>query len=231
MSEEWIKIQSENSKKIIKYDTFDINDILYIGGLDISFDKTDNTVGCVYLSVYDNKTKKLIYEDNLMCKMDVPYVSSFLGFREIEHYKLIMNRFFQAYPGSENKIIVMVDGNGIYHKREFGSATHLGYDINISTIGVSKNIMEIFGITRENVSNNLKYKNKLKLTKTNGDTIAYALKTGSATENNPIFVSIGHKISIETAVRIVNEYIKFKVPEPIRNSDIKSRDILRKLSR
>ena len=60
MSEEWIKIQSENSKKIIKDDTFNINDILYIGGLDISFDKTDNTLGCVYLSVYDNKTKNLI---------------------------------------------------------------------------------------------------------------------------------------------------------------------------
>lgn len=44
---------------------------------------------------------------------------------------------------------------------------------------------------------------------------------------NPIYVSIGHKISLNTAKDIVLNTCIYKNPEPIRNSDIKSKIYLR----
>lgn len=32
----------------------------------------------------------------------------------------------------------------------------------------------------------------------------------------PIFVSVGHRVSLDTAIRIVKMTCKFRVPEPIR---------------
>jgi deoxyinosine 3'endonuclease (endonuclease V) len=49
-----------------------------------------------------------------------------------------------------------------------------------------------------------------------------ALKSSEKTQN-PIYVSIGHKISLETAKNLVLKTCLFKNPEPIRNSDIKSK--------
>ncbi|KAH1094297.1 hypothetical protein AAZX31_14G119500 [Glycine max] len=45
----------------------------------------------------------------------------------------------------------------------------------------------------------------------------------------PIFISIGHKISLQTAIMIVQMTCKYRVPEPIRQADIRSRDYIRKL--
>ncbi|EXB60456.1 Endonuclease V [Morus notabilis] len=44
----------------------------------------------------------------------------------------------------------------------------------------------------------------------------------------PIFVSIGHRMSLDTAVAIVKMTCKYRVPEPIRQADIRSREYLRK---
>ena len=40
---------------------------------------------------------------------------------------------------------------------------------------------------------------------------------------NPLYVSVGHKISLESAKSIVLACCTYKNPEPIRNSDIKSK--------
>ncbi|POO03783.1 Endonuclease V [Trema orientale] len=44
----------------------------------------------------------------------------------------------------------------------------------------------------------------------------------------PIFISVGHRISLDTAIKIVKMTCKYRVPEPIRQADIRSRDYLRK---
>ncbi|KAA6369569.1 MAG: hypothetical protein EZS28_034902, partial [Streblomastix strix] len=45
----------------------------------------------------------------------------------------------------------------------------------------------------------------------------------------PIFVSIGHRISIETAVRLTIEVCKYRIPEPIRAADHLGREYVRKI--
>ncbi|XP_010314807.1 endonuclease V isoform X2 [Solanum lycopersicum] len=43
----------------------------------------------------------------------------------------------------------------------------------------------------------------------------------------PIFISVGHRISLASAIAIVRMTCKFRVPEPIRQADIRSRERLR----
>ncbi|CAI0565518.1 unnamed protein product [Linum tenue] len=50
----------------------------------------------------------------------------------------------------------------------------------------------------------------------------------SAGAMKPIFISVGHRISLETAVKIVKLTCKYRMPEPIRQADIRSRAHLRK---
>ncbi|PRQ28112.1 putative deoxyribonuclease V [Rosa chinensis] len=44
----------------------------------------------------------------------------------------------------------------------------------------------------------------------------------------PIFISIGDRISLDTAIKIVKMTCKYRVPESIRQADIRSREYLRK---
>jgi deoxyinosine 3'endonuclease (endonuclease V) len=49
--QQWTYYQNENAAKIIKTDTFNMDDVMYIAGLDISFDISSNRKGCAYISV------------------------------------------------------------------------------------------------------------------------------------------------------------------------------------
>jgi len=55
-----------------------------------------------------------------------------------------------------------------------------------------------------------------------------ALKTAKDTKN-PMYISIGHKISLETAKNVVLKCSKYKIPEPIRFADNISREFVRKM--
>lgn len=85
LKQQWTDYQTENATRIIEADLVPQPSIKYIGGLDISFDPLDNNRACAFLSVYDLRVNRIVYEDHLLCTMAVPYVSGFLGFREIPH--------------------------------------------------------------------------------------------------------------------------------------------------
>ena len=51
--------------------------------------------------------------------------------------------------------------------------------------------------------------------------------TFAAGAPNPIFVSPGHRISLRTAVELVTACTRFRVPEPVRQADLQSRELSR----
>lgn len=221
MVNDWERFQIEHSAKVIKEDTFDKASIKYIGGLDISFNKKDPNHGCAYLTVVDYITGKIVYEDHELTTMNIPYVSGFLGFREIEHYRPILERVKKTefYPD-----IILVDGLGILHHRSFGSASHIGYVFDIPTIGIGKTLLCMDGMYEKKIKREMKEKGikELKLIGDSGKEYGYAVVYGKDAIN-PIFVSIGHKISIETSLEIMRKMCVYRIPEPVRNSDIRSK--------
>lgn len=156
--------------------------------------------------------------------MTIPYISGYLGFREIPHYKKLLDKIVdkEFYPQ-----VLLVDGSGILHQREFGSASHLGFEKDIPTIGVAKTLLTHDGFTereikkqfRENCNKKGDY---IELKGDTGMIWGLALQSSEQVER-PIYVTIGHKISLETAKNIVLKSCIYKTLEPIRNSDIKSK--------
>mmetsp|Transcript_6562 Transcript_6562/g.7230 ORF Transcript_6562/g.7230 Transcript_6562/m.7230 type:complete len:136 (-) Transcript_6562:62-469(-) len=52
-------------------------------------------------------------------------------------------------------------------------------------------------------------------------------KSSTAGTKNPIFVSVGHLISLEEAVKICAELSSARIPEPVRQADLSGRKLLR----
>ena len=137
-------------------------------------------------------------------KVNFPYIPGLLAYREVP----VM---IKAYKKLKKHIpeIILVDGHGIAHPRNFGLASHFGFLIKKPTIGIAK---------RKLVGEFKKPKEVGKEEKLiyNGKVVGYALKTGK--NYREIFISPGNFISLETSLKIVKSCIikGNKLPEPIR---------------
>lgn len=132
-----------------------------------------------------------------------PYIPGLLSFREAP---LII--------GAAKKLNVVphlfiVDGHGIAHPRRFGIASHLGLLFDIPTIGCAKSILcgkyETVPVTAGSYT----------WITDKGETIGAAVRT--STKASPVFVSIGHRIDLQTAISWVVRCCRgYRVPEPTR---------------
>ena len=186
------EIQYTLSKKVIEQDSF--KHAQKVAGADISFEKDNLAVAAAVvidlddLNVTDSKTIEV--------ELLFPYISGFLGFREADAVISVLRKL------DDNFDILMVNGHGIMHPRGFGLASHVGILMDVPTIGVAKRL----------IKGNYKYKggNSLK-------TIEFMNKSVGACDRQKC-ISIGHKISLKTAINIVRETSLFKIPEPTRQA-------------
>lgn len=58
-----------------------------------------------------------------------------------------------------------------------------------------------------------------------------ALLSGKSGSKRPIFVSVGHRVSLDTATELVRRCCKHRMPEPIRAADLGSREVLRSMAK
>ena len=144
----WRKIQEELKKKLITEDDESLKNIKYIGGVDISFDKYDPTIGISALVICDYQTLKIVYEDYELVKIEEPYIPGFLAFREVKHLVKLIEKLKKDKTEFLPQVI-LVDGNGIHHIKEFGLACHLGVLADIPSIGCSKTVFALDGINKK----------------------------------------------------------------------------------
>lgn len=217
--EDLSKIQEEVAKRVIKEDQ--VCEIRTIAGCDISFSKNDHAYAASVLLDYID-LKELDHEIKKV-KIEFPYIPTYLAFRELEP----MLRVLKDMEAD----VYIIEGHGIAHPRRAGLASHIGTIIDKPTIGVAKNIL--CGEAEEP----LMEKGSHTLIKDNGDVIGAAVRTRSNV--NPVYVSIGHKVSLERAIDVtLKTSPRYKLPRPIRaahrlatsamNKD-SNRSIIRKL--
>ncbi|KAL8101759.1 uncharacterized protein LOC141683722 isoform X3 [Apium graveolens] len=220
----WIQVQSKLKKKLVTEDDFtwkvptrikggdegaeSCEVLKYIGGVDLSFSRGDPSVACATLVVLELKSLEIVYQDSCVVRLSVPYVPGFLAFREL----------------------LMVDGNGILHPQGFGLACHLGVLANIPTIGIGKSLHHVDGLSKSTVRERFEMDGNssqdiIPLIGDSGQTLGAALLSTRGS-SKPIYVSIGHRISLAVAIEIVKVSCKYRVPETIRQADIKSRQYL-----
>ena len=180
-------------------------DISYIGGCDVSMNLFSKHVfaGFVVLSFPD-----LAIVDRAVVEADVafPYIPGLLSFREIPPLLKAWGKL------SIKPDVICVDGVGIAHPRRMGIATHLGLILDTPTIGVAKNVL--IG-TYEDPGKAVGSSSSLYDRFNPQDIIGVALRTKE--KSRPIFISPGHKITLEDAERVVRMCVKgYKIPEPTR---------------
>uniref|UniRef100_A0A3Q0STF6 Endonuclease V n=1 Tax=Amphilophus citrinellus TaxID=61819 RepID=A0A3Q0STF6_AMPCI len=82
-----------------------------------------------------------------MVTLTAPYVAGFLAFRETPFLLEALQRVQKNQPTLLPQV-VFVDGNGLFHYREFGLACHLGVLSGLPCVGVAKNLLQVQGVNK-----------------------------------------------------------------------------------
>lgn len=145
-----------------------------------------------------------------------PYVPGYLGFREAP-------ALVAAWQGlSRVPDLLFVDGHGRSHPRGLGIASHLGVLLDVPTIGVAKTLL--VGNIPEPPGPEPGDRAPLVW---RGKTIGMAVRTKRRA--NPVYVSVGHRISLETAVEwVLRTRSGYRLPEPTRQAHLAANALRRR---
>jgi len=180
----------------------EVGSLRLVAGVDISHKRGQATATAAVV-VLEYPTMQLTTTAIAQGELGLPYVPGLLSFREAP---LILAACQQL---TINPDLILVDGQGIAHPRRMGLASHLGLFLNTPTIGCAKS--RLCGSYQEP---NMEPGNHTKITD-NGEIIGAALRTKRNTK--PIYVSIGHKVDLESAVYWVMQCCHgYRLPEPTR---------------
>jgi deoxyribonuclease V len=132
-----------------------------------------------------------------------PYVPGLLSFREIPALLVALSRLM-VRPD-----LLLCDGQGLAHPRRCGLASHLGLVADIPAIGVAKS--RLIGAYREPPQR----RGAWTPLRDGGEVIGAVLR--SRAHVKPIFVSVGHRVSLDTAVACTMACLtRYRLPETTR---------------
>lgn len=145
-----------------------------------------------------------------------PYVPGYLSFREgpvlIDCFRKLRRR-----PD-----VVLFDAQGIAHPRRLGLASHLGLWLGMPSIGCAKT--RLCGEADEPEAT----PGSKSALREDGERIGTLIRTRAGSK--PIFVSVGHNISLADAERVVTDCWdgKHRLPEPTRLAHVAVNEYRRK---
>ena len=180
-----------------------------VAGIDVAYGRRGGPVHAAAV-LFDLATLTQVEQAEATLPAVFPYVPSLLSFRE-GPAAVAAIRSLRRRPD-----LLMCDGQGIAHPRRIGIASHLGLVLDLPTIGVAKS--RLIGTHGEPGPNRGDWTPLLD----KDEQIGAVLRTRANVR--PVFVSIGHRISLESAIAFVLACtLRFRLPEPIRVSDRLSR--------
>ena len=181
------------SKKIILEDRLP-QKIKTVAGVDVSY-VGDLGVGAV--AVLDYESLELLEATFAICEVKMPYIPTLLSFREIPPALAAIKKL-KLQPD-----MFLVDAQGLAHPYRCGFASHLGLILQKPTIGAAKSRLIGTPIEREGETFLV-----------DKDEIIGAVVT-TKKQAKPVYVSIGHMVSLKTAIEIVKHCAKSRIPEPL----------------
>ncbi len=192
--------QREMAGRVIKHNEF--GPIHQVAGVDVGFEE-QKTVARAAAVVLSFPALDPVEDGVARRPVTFPYIPGLLAYREMPVVLDALSRL-----GSEPEVIV-VDGHGYAHPRRFGIACQVGVWLDRTSIGFAKSVL--VGTAQEPA-------NRVGATSPlidKGETIGMAVRT--RVDTRPVYVSIGNKIDLDTAVEIVLKCTtRYRIPEPIR---------------
>lgn len=213
--EKYLEIQNELKNKISLSDSFQMSDLKTIAGVDLAYwekDGIEYAVCCII--VIDYNTHDILEKKQFSGKIDVPYTPGFLAFRELP-LVLKTAELLEIQPD-----IFMFDGNGYLHPRHMGIATHASFYLHKPTIGVAKTYFRVDKKT--DYIEPAKAAGSFTDIVINGEVYGRALRTHESIK--PVFVSVGNRISLDTACTIALNMTNKEshIPIPTRLADLET---------
>jgi deoxyribonuclease V len=188
------KAQLRLAQKIVTEDRLP-QKITCVAGVDVSY--TDKlAIGAV--AVLDFESLELLERQTATCEVRFPYIPTLLSFREIPPAVMCIKKL-RVQPN-----VLLADGQGLAHPYRCGFASHLGLAVRKPTIGVAKSRL---------VGEPTTIRGRLFLVRKD-KIIGEVVTTKEGVK--PVYVSVGHLISLGTAVEIAKHCVRnSKIPEPI----------------
>ena len=144
-------------------------------------------------------------------KSTFPYIP---GLRAFQAGPAILAAF-EKLPAQPD--LVLWDGHGIAHPGRCGLASHLGILLDIPSVGVSEELL--YGRCDPDKLREDRGSRAPLVDTTDGAEIGAAVRTRPHV--NPVYVSVGHRVSLEWAIQVVLECTpRYRMPEPLREARI-----------
>jgi deoxyribonuclease V len=182
-----------------------LGEVSCVAGVDVGF---DTGLGLTRAAVVVLEFPSLAFREQALVTQPTrfPYIPGLLSFREAPAVLEALDSL-RRLPD-----VILCDGQGIAHPRRLGIACHLGVLTNLPSIGVAKK--RLIG-SRTEPSNSrgdwvaLTHK---------GETLGAVLRSRAGVK--PIYVSCGHRVSLETALDLVMSCTtRYRLPETTRRAD------------
>ncbi len=196
-------LQAELAERVSLHDDFAEPRLL--AGFDVGFEE-EGSITRAAVVLLDAKTLQPIESHIARVETSMPYVPGLLSFRELPALMAAL-AMLTRMPD-----LVFVDGQGIAHPRRLGIAAHFGVVTGLPALGVAKKVLagrhdepgpslgDCSALTHR------------------GEQIGWALR--SKPRCNPLIVSSGHRISMDTALDWVLRTLRgSRLPEPTRLAD------------
>jgi deoxyribonuclease V len=199
---EAVALQARLSGRVERFDR--IGEVRRVAGIDAGFED-DGRITRAAVAVLDFPSLALVETAIARVPTRFPYVPGLLSFREAP---AVLAAFERLATGVD---LILYDGQGIAHPRRFGIASHVGLALDCPSIGVAKT--RLIGEHRAPPSRRGAWAPLLDA----GETIGAVLRTRPGVK--PLYVSIGHRVSLETAVRWTMACCtKYRLPETTRHA-------------
>jgi deoxyribonuclease V len=196
-------IQRELRARLVPHPPADFAPRL-VAGADMSIEPNTN-LGYAGIVVIDAETMETVDRSVADVEIDFPYIPGLLSFREIPPLLAAWEKL------AVRPDVVVFDGVGYAHPRRFGLACHAGMAFGVPSIGCAKSILvgkyddlgEERGATAPMIDR--------------GEIVGMAVRTRANVQ--PVYVSIGDHMDLETAVAIVLRMaVKYREPETTRRA-------------
>jgi deoxyribonuclease V len=171
-------------------------------GLDVAY-QGDEAFAVKVLQ--DSRTGEIVGSGMVESKVLFPYVPTYLTYRELPILAHVID-------SPRQDIIHLIDGQGRLHPRRFGIACHLGVCLDVPTIGVAKSLL--VGKVEENGSEESPIL-------VDGEILGVRL---TIRDHRPLYISVGHRVSLKTAVETVRKATLDKARDPLRIADRLSKE-------
>jgi deoxyribonuclease V len=168
----------------------------FLCGMDAAY---QGDTAFVAAAVWDLESMKIVETSAMVESVSTKYVPGFLGFREGPLLARIANKIQSSAD------VFLIDGQGVAHPRKFGLACHVGLALDKPTIGVAKS--RLYGTSDDR-----------KIV----DSDRRVIGTILTARNRKFYVSVGHRISLETASNLVEKCMVNGHPSPLRQAHLES---------